>query len=351
MDLELTDEQTWLNESVETLLARLWVRDDEAATAGEERRAALWQGLVEFGALSTGGEDGLGAVELCLVARALGARLAAVPYAATAAARFAAPALAAIAEAEPISVAVLEPGGSWSAAPRTELRGAALSGRKVAVEYANDAAQLVVEAVADGEPVLAAVPRTASGVTVSAQDGIDPTVPLCALELDAVATQLVESGDAAARLRMAGALLGAAEAVGAAGRMLDDARGYAAERRQFGHTIGSFQALRHILADMHVAHASAWSTVLYAAASLDDPDAGDATATISIAKAYVGRACRDVGHGAMQVFGGIAFTAEHPAHRFLRRIIVRDQQFGDALHHERALGRALAVGVRAPVAA
>ena len=54
------------------------------------------------------------------------------------------------------------------------------------------------------------------------------------------------------------------------------------------------------------------------------------------------RAARDVAHGAMQVFGGIAFTAEHPAHRYLRRIIVREQQFGDAAHHERELGRALA---------
>ena len=59
-------------------------------------------------------------------------------------------------------------------------------------------------------------------------------------------------GDAA-ELRAIGALLAAAEAVGAAGRMLDDARAYAAERRQFGRTIGSFQSLRHILADMYVA--------------------------------------------------------------------------------------------------
>jgi alkylation response protein AidB-like acyl-CoA dehydrogenase len=44
----------------------------------------------------------------------------------------------------------------------------------------------------------------------------------------------------------------------------------------------------------------------------------------------------------MQVFGGIAVTAEHPAHRFLRRIVVRERQFGDAAHHERALARALA---------
>jgi alkylation response protein AidB-like acyl-CoA dehydrogenase len=145
------------------------------------------------------------------------------------------------------------------------------------------------------------------------------------------------------RLLLAGALLAAAEAVGAAGRLLDDARAYAAERRQFGRTIGSNQALRHLLADLHVRQASGWSTILYAAAALEDGMPG-ARQTASVAKAYVSRAARDVAHGSIQVFGGIAFTEEHPAHRFLRRIIVREQQFGDAAHHERELGRSLAAG-------
>ena len=118
-------------------------------------------------------------------------------------------------------------------------------------------------------------------------------------------------GEAVGRLATIGALLAAAEAVGAAGRMLDDACAYAAERRQFGRTIGSFQALRHLLADMYVRQASSWSSVLYAAAALDE-DAGEAPRTASIAKAYVSRAAREVAHGAMQVFGGIAVTAEHP---------------------------------------
>ena len=61
-----------------------------------------------------------------------------------------------------------------------------------------------------------------------------------------------------------------AEAVGAAAAVLDLAREYAAQRRQFGHTIASFQALRHLLADMHVQVESFWSSVLYAAASLDE---------------------------------------------------------------------------------
>ncbi len=143
------------------------------------------------------------------------------------------------------------------------------------------------------------------------------------------------------RLLTAGALLAAAEAAGAAAGILDLACGYAAERCQFGRTIGSFQAVRHLLADAYVRQASGWSAVRYAAAAADrgDPDAAQAA---SIAKAYVSRGAREVAHTAMQVFGGIAFTAEHPAHRFLRRIGVRTQQFGDAAHHERLLGQALA---------
>ena len=145
------------------------------------------------------------------------------------------------------------------------------------------------------------------------------------------------------RLISVGGLLAAAEAVGAAEGIFEQARRYASERRQFGRTIGSNQALRHLMADLHVRRASGWSTTLFAAAALDDGIPG-ARQTASVAKAYVSRAAREVAHGSMQVFGGIAFTEEHPAHRFLRRIIVREQQFGDAAHHERELGRSLAAG-------
>jgi alkylation response protein AidB-like acyl-CoA dehydrogenase len=165
-------------------------------------------------------------------------------------------------------------------------------------------------------------------------------VSFSGVEADAVAEGEL-AGAMLARLMAIGALLAAAESVGAAGRMLNDACTYAAERRQFGRTIGSYQALRHILADMYVRQASAWSTVLYAAAALDD-DLAEAHQTAAVAKAYVARAAREVAHGAVQIFGGIAFTQEHIAHRFLRRIVVREQQFGDAGHHERELGRALA---------
>jgi alkylation response protein AidB-like acyl-CoA dehydrogenase len=327
MDLQLTDEQTWLAESLETLLAR---------------EGDPWPRLVEFGALGIGGEDGLGAVELCLIAHGLGAHLASTPYLGSAALRYAAPSL--LGGEESVAVALLEPGGSWSVdAVQAEFADGALRGRKVAVEHGGTTDLLAVVALVDGEPGVV----LARGGEATAQPPFDPTAPMAAVDLDGFEVSGEAGGVAAARLCVVGGLLASAEAVGAAGRILEDARQYAAERRQFGRTIGSNQALRHLLADMYVRHASAWSTVLYAAAALDD-DVDDPELTASVAKAYVARAAREVAHGAMQVFGGIAFTEEHQAHRYLRRIVVREQQFGDATHHERELGRRLAARAVAP---
>jgi alkylation response protein AidB-like acyl-CoA dehydrogenase len=343
MDLELSDEQRWLSESVGTLLAR------------EAEPARLWARLVDFGALSVGGDDGLGAVELCLIGRALGEHLAPVPYLGSAAVRFAAGPLAAELGDEAVALAVLEPGASWAAAPSlTAVAPAAggdvVTGRKTAVEHAGSVSRLAVVAAAPQGPVLAMIDAGAPEVALVPQPAFDITAPMCAVELvDAPVLAEPLGGEAIPRMATIGALLAAAEAVGAAGRMLDDACRYAADRRQFGRPIASFQALRHLLADMYVRQASSWSSVLYAAAALDEDDE-DAPRTVSIAKAYVSRAAREVAHGAMQVFGGIAVTAEHPAHRYLRRIVVRERQFGDAAHHERALGRALAsTVVPAPV--
>jgi alkylation response protein AidB-like acyl-CoA dehydrogenase len=342
MDLELSDEQRWLSESVDTLLAR------------ESEHGPLWTSLVEFGALSVGGDDGLGAVELCLISRALGTRLATVPYLGSAAVRFAAGPLAADLGDDAVALALLEPGSSWKAAPDTALEpvagGHAVSGRKTAVEHAGAVARLAVVAAGPHGPALGVVDAGAPGVACEPQPAFDPTTPMYVVELvEARVASEPLGAEAILRMTTIGALLAAAEAVGAAGRLLDDACRYAAERRQFGRTIGSFQALRHLLADMYVRQASSWSSVLYAAAALDE-DADEAARTASIAKAYVSRAAREVAHGAMQVFGGIAITAEHPAHRFLRRIIVRERQFGDAAHHERALGRELAsTAVREPI--
>ncbi|MBV9802028.1 MAG: hypothetical protein JO130_02495 [Solirubrobacterales bacterium] len=361
MDLELSDEQVWLSESVTTLLERAWPPPEAVATAKDEQRRRVWDRLVEFGALTIGAEDGLGAAELCLIARALGTRLVSVPFLGSAAVRMAvAPFLErmsdevndALAGGVGVSLAQLEPGSSsWFDAPATEARrtgeGLELHGEKVAVEHVEAADWLAVVASLDGQPTLAVLPTSATGVIRETRRSFDETIPLASLRFDGAQLSQRDAlapalGDRALeRLGTIGALLAAAEAVGAAGAVLELAVRYAAERKQFGRAIGTFQALRHLLADMYVRHSSGWSTVLYAAASLDD-DADDAARNASVAKAYVSRSAREIAHGALQAFGGIAFTAEHPAHRFLRRIVVRERQFGDAAHHERILGAQLA---------
>jgi alkylation response protein AidB-like acyl-CoA dehydrogenase len=364
VDLELSDEQVWLQESISTLLDRQWPPAQDAWQADEAQRARLWANLVEFGLLG-GGEGRLGAIELCLVARALGGHLASVPFLGSVAVRYAlAPLTAELPDAfgtvldsdARLSIGLLEPGGGWLVSDTSAtVQSNRLTGEKAAVEHAVDVEYLAVVTRADGGSGLAIVASGSPGLELTPQSSFDPTVPLSRVAfVDAEVEAVVESSLAAAiidRLISVGGLLAAAEAVGAAGRIFAHAQRYASERRQFGRTIGSNQGLRHLMADLHVRQASGWSTTLFAAAALDDGIPG-ARQTASVAKAYVSRAAREVAHGSIQVFGGIAFTEEHPAHRFLRRIIVREQQFGDAVHHERELGKSLAAFAarRSPVA-
>jgi alkylation response protein AidB-like acyl-CoA dehydrogenase len=343
MDLELSDEQKWLAESVETLLSRHWVAPAAAWETDPGARAKLWRELVDFGALTVG-DDGLGAIELSLIARALGQHLAVAPFIGSAAIRWAA---APFADSLPPAFRALSE--TEAGVALAHVHGDLLDAHTLAVEHADATEALLVIASDDGEPAIALLPAAAGGINDHPHAGFDPSIPVAEVVFDGVAADAVVSGDLGARvlerLTASGALLAAAEAVGAAGQLLDDAVTYARERKQFGHTIGSNQALRHLLADLYVRQASSWSTVLYGAATLDD-DAPDAAQTASITKAYVARAAREVAHGALQVFGGIAFTSEHTAHRFLRRIVARERQFGDAAHHERELGRALAAAAR-----
>lgn len=354
MDLELTDEQVWLGESIEQLLS---------TSSGDD----IWPALIDFGVLTiASGGEGLGAVELALVARALGESLASVPFIDTMAARYATRSVASLEHPafaglrgtdDAVSLCLLEPGGGWglgrcaTAVTNRGERASVIEGRKVAVHHAQASARMLV-LYRDGEGRrLGLIDRDAGGVTIAPTFSVDDSIATATVTLDGVEVSdaaslpVEQSEDVLARLLAIGAVLAAGEAVGAAATLVKLARDYAAERRQFGRSIGSFQALRHLLADMYVRQTSAWSTVLFAAAALED-GIDDAAQTASIAKAYASRATLEAAHGALQVFAGVAFTAEHPAHRYLRRILVRGGQFGDARHHERLIGRALASGVR-----
>jgi alkylation response protein AidB-like acyl-CoA dehydrogenase len=343
VDFELTDEQRLLEESVRELLRRV-------AGAGTHvpagSGAELWNELVEFGALGVGpGADELGAVEVALVARALGERLAAVPFVATVAFRYVAAPEPLETPSRAVALCLGEPDRRFEpASPATTLRDDRVFGEKIAVPFARGADVLVVSVSAEGGPELVVVDPATAGVTIMRCSILDETLDAADVHLDGVAAApLVLGGadDPVERVAAVAAVLASAEAVGAAAAVLELARDYAGQRRQFGKTIGSFQALRHLLADMVVKVESSWSSVLYAAASLDEGEPDDLR-TASVAKAWASRATLDVAQGALQVFGGIAFTAEHPAHRFLRRIASLGAQYGTAADHERSLGRSLA---------
>ena len=332
MNLELTEEQTWLRESVGEMLARSAGDDGLVpASAGD----ALWRELAEFGALDVGGDEGLGAVELALIAWSLGGRLAAVPFVDSAALAYVAPGHGRAA------LGLSEPGRSFAPAePSTSLDAGCVTGEKSGVAFAGSVERLAVAAAGPDGPVLALVAAAGAGVSLEPESTLDPTLQPAHVSLDSADAEPA-AGASVAEVSAVAGVLAAAEAVGAAAAVLELACTYAAQRRQFGQTIGSFQAIRHLLADMYVKVESSWSSVLYAAAALDEHEP-DGLRTASIAKAYAGRATHEVAHGALQVFGGIAFTAEHPAHRFLRRIAARAGQFGTPREHERALGRSLA---------
>ncbi len=145
-----------------------------------------------------------------------------------------------------------------------------------------------------------------------------PIEPLAAIDVQPVAAPLLPvAGLPTGLIRLALA----AELVGTAQRALDAAVAYAKERRQFGRPIGSFQAIKHLLADRHVQLDAARMLVRAAAEALDAGHAGDeAVAAAVIATCDAADATTG---DALQVHGGIGFTWEHPSHVFLKRARAR----------------------------
>ena len=341
MELQLTDEQEMLAESIRELVGR---RSGEDGIVSAEAGESVWRELVDFGVLEIGpSEAELGTVDLALVARALGERLAAVPLVDTAALLLGAGAELEGTDVSSAALGLSEHERSFAPTrPSTMLEGDRVSGSKTSVVLADTSALLALPAGTTDGAVLALVRPDAPGVELELEPTLDPSLRPATVRLDGAAPERVlGSTSSVDQVAATAAVLAAAEAVGAAASVLALARDYAAERRQFGHTIGSFQAVRHMLADMVVLTESSWSSVLYAAASLDEGEP-DSLRTAAVAKAWTSRATLDVAHGALQVFGGVAFTAEHRAHLYLRRIASLGSRYGSAADHERELGRSLA---------
>jgi alkylation response protein AidB-like acyl-CoA dehydrogenase len=125
-----------------------------------------------------------------------------------------------------------------------------------------------------------------------------------------------------------------AEAVGAMKFACDTTLEYLKTRKQFGVTIGTFQALQHRMVDMYVSYEQAKSMACLAASKADGAvDAKDRARSISAAKIKIADNCRHISQESIQLHGGMGMTEEMKVSHTFRRLTVIAQQFGDADHH------------------
>ena len=236
-----------------------------------------------------------------------------------------------------LTVPLSTPPSARAATVRVDASG--LTGRVSSVAGANTADVLVVPVSGPDGLELHTVSRAAPGVRVTPVLSLDMTRPIADVEFSAVAATRVDSGgaeDAVTEALLCGAVLLASEQVGVAQWCLETTVGYVKERKQFGRAVGSFQALKHRLADLWLEVSSAGATARYAA---DTYARGEANTPIAaaVAQAY----CSDVAvHAAeecIQQHGGIGMTWEYPAHLYLKRAKSDQIALGTPYHHRARL--------------
>jgi alkylation response protein AidB-like acyl-CoA dehydrogenase len=309
MDFELSADQEDLQQGVRKLCAGVFpmatVRSLESH-GGLER--GLWHQLAEAGVFSLrvpedAGGVGLGSADAVLVFEELGRAVVPGPL-------------------------------LWTHLAAAKLDGAA-TGEKVVggVERRGPGDPLLIEhlqvldrlVVLDDAGVWELDPRDVDGEAV--QHPLDPLTPLHLVRRLPRGEQFA-GPEAAASWRQEGAALAAALLLGVAEAVTDLAVSYAKGRQQFERPIGSFQAVKHMLADMLVRTEVARAAVYAAGVHLDDPAVGDVRRAVAVAKLMAGEAALANGKACIQVHGGMGFTWEVDAHLYLKRARVLDTVFG-----------------------
>lgn len=157
---------------------------------------------------------------------------------------------------------------------------------------------------------------------------LDTLTPVAIVDRPLPAGTLVAGPDDAARVRRDAVVLTSALLMGVALGATELSQQYAIEREQFGRPIGSFQAVKHLLADMLTKAEVARSAVYAAACAIDGASDDDAARAASVAKVMAGEAALFCGKSGIQVHGGMGFTWEVDAHLFLKRAWVLETAFG-----------------------
>ncbi|PXY28077.1 acyl-CoA dehydrogenase [Prauserella muralis] len=230
-------------------------------------------------------------------------------------------------------------------ARRTADGGLVVTGRTGPVPDAAAAAHLLLAARLDGEPVWFALPPGAVPVEpVDPAGTLDPSRPLGHAEATGV-TVPPEAVLGAAAVPELAATLAAAEAAGVAAWCVRTASGYAKVREQFGAPIGSFQAVKHLCAEM-LCRAETAAALAWDAARAADEDPRQHVLAAAVAAAGALDAAVGNAKDCIQVLGGIGFTWEHDAHRYLRRALALRQLLGGTARWRRTVGELTMAGAR-----
>lgn len=308
MDFLPTEDQQTLRDGVRDLCLRRFPAERLAElAAGEPFDRTFWQELRDFGVFGLR-ESGLGVADLTLAVEELGRALVPGPVV---------PSLLAVG---------LVPEGSVVALLDTETP-------PWLVEHLAVADQV---AVLSPDTVTIVAPGDVAAEPVGRP--VDPLTPLHRV------TRLPGGRGAAGEAepwRREGAVLTAAYQVGIAAAVTERAVRYAGQREQFGRTIGSFQAVKHLCADMLVRTELARAAVHAAAVTLDDPSVGDVARAVAAAKVMADDAATQNARTCIQVHGGMGFTWEVDAHFYLKRAWVLATTFGAIEDHEEALAALL----------
>jgi alkylation response protein AidB-like acyl-CoA dehydrogenase len=299
VDFELTSDQVDLRDGVRKMLEGRFAMDTVRgleASHGVDR--ALWQELADAGVFTLrvpedAGGVGLGTAESVLVFEELGRACVPGPLVAS------------------------------EIASTNEVVGIVARRRApITIEYLDVLDRLLVvtdKEVAEVDPASIKAERV--------RDPLDPLTPVWQVDSLPIGEQVGDE-ELSARIRLNGALLTAALQLGLSEAVLDKSVAYAKERQQFDKPIGTFQAVKHLLADMLVRTEVARAAVYAAAVTLDDPSVGDEARAVAAAKITAGEAAVKNGKAAVQVHGGMGFTWEVDVHLYLKRAWVLDTNFG-----------------------
>jgi alkylation response protein AidB-like acyl-CoA dehydrogenase len=338
MDLTLGAEQESIRDAIREVLADRMplARVRSLITAGgidrDVWKAAGELGWFGLGVAEQGGGAGYGLSEEMLLFVELGRSLAPGPWLGSV---LAAHALAGAPAARALHRDVLAGVQAVTVIddPGDALGGGRLDGEVAAVADGQSADGFLVL----GSEAVRYVAADASGVTVEAGGGIDPTRPLARVRFAGVTADAVSRE--AVLLRQAATVLAAAEAVGIAERTLEASVEHGKVRQQFGRPIGSFQAVKHRCSDMAVRAEVARSVTIFAAVALRDREEG-AARSARVAKTLAVDAAIANASDNVQNHGGMGYTWEGDAHLYLKRAWLLEHVFGSRAVHLDALAAA-----------